>query len=128
VAADDGHTREERVEVGGDDLLHGHERSRATRVEKPRQQRGDLDSGEAFDATFPIAHRHRQVQRQARDVGEGVGGVHRQLGENRKDLALEEIVEQLALSVIEVVPGDEMDVLLASAGISWLDSRRSMRV
>ena len=71
-----------------------------------------LHAGEQLLAGLRVTHQHRKVQRQTRNVREGVRRVNRQRGQNREDV-LHELLTQALLSVrIQVVPTDNADVLL----------------
>ena len=67
------HAREEPVEIGGDDILEGHEDARLRRHE-PAEQRRDLDPREVDQVRIGVFDTDRQVQRQVRDVRERVAG------------------------------------------------------
>ncbi|GMA87564.1 hypothetical protein GCM10025868_28140 [Angustibacter aerolatus] len=114
------HAREELVEVRGDDVLEGHE-ARLVRVgvgrldggragrglldgDEPRQQRRHLDAGEVLLLRLGVADDDREVQRQARDVGERVGRVDRQRREHREDLVAEHLVQPVLLVLGQARP------------------------
>ena len=86
--ASDLHAREERVEVGGDDLLEQDVGARR-HLPQARQDGRHLDAREAALAGARVAHRDRQRQRQVADVGEGVRGVDRERRQHREDLVHE---------------------------------------
>ncbi len=64
----------------------------------------DLDPRHALDAGDGVTDAHDQVERQVRDVGEGVPGVDRQRGEHGEDLAAEDVGQVLAVGVVERGP------------------------
>ncbi len=88
MVALDVHAREERAEVGGDDLVERYEPLPVRRDDEAGQQRWHLDPGKTALPARRVAHDHRQVERQVGDVGEGVAGVDRQRGQDREDSAL----------------------------------------
>ena len=83
------HAREERVEVGGDDLLERHEALAVGHDHEAGQQRRDLDPGEAAQARRGVVNHDGQVEREVRDVGERVAGIDRQRGEHGEDALVE---------------------------------------
>ena len=121
VVLHDLHAGEERVEVLSDDVFERNVAAfTAGRVggagtihrDHTVQLIGHLHTGEQLLAGLRVAHQHSKVQRQTRNVGEGVRRVNRQRGQNREDI-LHELLTQALLSVrIQVVPTDNADVLL----------------
>ena len=107
------HAGEQRVEVGGDDLLERHEALAVGHDHEAGQQQRHLDPGEAARLGDRVAHDHRQVERQVGDVGERVARVDGERGEHREDALLEHLVEVLAVVVVELVPAREDDADLA---------------
>ena len=103
VLADD-HVGEQRPQLGGDDLLQGHEALPVGHDDEARQQRGDLHPGHAFHPGDRGRHAHDEIERQVRDVGEGVPGVDRQRREHREDLAVEDLGQVLTVGVVERGP------------------------
>ena len=89
----DRHAGEERVEVGGDDLLERHEALAVGHDDEAGQRRRHLDPGDAPLARRRVLHLDHQVEREVRDVGERVAGVDGQRGEHGEDLALEDLDE-----------------------------------
>ena len=112
----DVHAGEEMVEVASDDLLQRDESGAGGLVrglelaagdgDQARQRRRDLEPGEVLLAGAGVAQQHGEVEGQARDVGEGVGGVDGQRGEHRVDLVAEVAGEPLGLDLIKVLPVD----------------------
>ena len=121
VVALDLHAREQRVEVGGDDLLERHEALAVGHHHEPGQQQRHLHPGEAPLVGDRVAHDDGQVQRQVRDVRERVAGVDGQRREHREDALLEHLVEVLAVVLVELVPAGEHD---ADLGAGRARSRR----
>ena len=116
VVTHDVHAGEEGGQVGGDDLLHGHQPPLGPHFEEPGEQRGHLDSGEAALAGCRIVEGHRQVHRKVGDEGEGVGGVEAERGEHGVDVPLEHLVGGVALLLLQVLPGGQVDAVLGQAG------------
>ena len=104
------HAREQPPEVLADDVLQRHEPLVAQRHE-PAERRRHLDPGEVLLAGLGVAHQHGHVQREAGDVGEGVGRVDRQRREHREDAVLEEPLGELLLLAVEVVPPHQVDAV-----------------
>ena len=110
VVLDDLHAREERVEVGGDDLLEQHVRPVAD-LHQARQDGRHLDAREEALAGVGVAHGHRERQRQVADVRERVAGVDRERRQHREDL-VEEAPAQLDVALRPLVVADDADLLL----------------
>ena len=91
------HAREERVQVGGDDLLEQDVGARAD-LPQARQHRRHLDAREAALAGARVAHGDRQRQRQVADVRERVRRIDRQRRQDREDL-VQEALAQLELAL-----------------------------
>ncbi len=68
------------------------------------QERGDLDPGDPLLSGLRSLDPHHQVQRQVRDVGEGVARVDRHRGEDGEDAAHEEVAEVSAVGLGQRVP------------------------
>ena len=95
----DDHAGEQRLQVGDDQVLHGDETIALVATLLVGQivdgdQAGEvvrnLDPGEVGLARGRVLDQDGQVQGVARDVGEGVGRVHRQRSQDREDLVAEE--------------------------------------
>ena len=111
VVVTDHHAGEERVEVGGDHLLEGHETLTVGHHHEARQGGRDLHPGDTPLPRGGVLHLDHQVERQVRDVGERVSRVDRQRREDRIDLALEDVDQVLAVVIIERGPVGETDAL-----------------
>ena len=113
--------REERdVGVGGDRLgVHAHE---------PRHVVGHLDPREALGAALRIADGDSQVQRQPRDVGERVGRVDRERGEDREDLRGEVVTQAPPLLLRQVVPAQDADALVLQLRADVVEEHPRVRV
>ena len=115
------HTREEGIQVLSNDVFERNVAALAassvggTRTihrDHTVQLIGHLHASEQLLAGLRVTHQHCKVQRQARNVREGVRRVNRQRGQNREDV-LHELLTQTLLSVrIQVVPTHDTDVLL----------------
>ena len=123
---DDLHPLEESVEVFGDDVLERNEaggdiaadgavRGRGD-IEEPGQARGHLDPGEEYLAGVRVAQEDAEVERESRDVGERVGRVHSEWGEDREDMAGEEFVDPGTFVLGQLVHLDLRDRLRVEAG------------
>ena len=115
------HTREEGVQVLSNDVF---ERNVAALTAGSVGSTGTvhrdhavqlirhLHAGEQLLAGLRVTHQHRKVQRQTRNVREGVRRVNSQRSQNRENIA-HELLAQTLLSVrIQVVPTHDTDVLL----------------
>ena len=128
VVLQDFHAGEELVQVDGDDFLDGHERTgpsgdaactsgalgrpRPVDGDQPRQLGRHLDAGEELLVADRVADHDGQVQRQPRDVREGVRRVHRQRRQDGEDLLGEELRRRCCSLVVQLVPVHEVDVLV----------------
>ena len=120
------HPGEEPVEVGGDHLLEGNEPEPVGQRHEPREERRDLDAGEALPARLGVADDDRQVQRQVRDIRKRVRRVDRQRGEDRVHVLLERRLQLAAVGVVEVVPALEADPRLLEPGRDVLGEDRGL--
>ena len=109
VVLADGHAREQRVQVGGDDLLEGNEALTVGHDHEAGQHGRHLDPGDAALTRRGVLHLDHQVEGQVGDVGEGVARVDGQRGEDRVDLATEDVNQVGAVIVIERGPVREAD-------------------
>ncbi len=114
------HVREKPGQVRGDQLLEGHEARTTVQRHETRQQWRYLHPREPLLASAGILDKHRQVERQVRDVGERMAGVHRQRRKDREDLLLEDAEDPCFLRRIEVVDAGEVK---ARAGETRHDRR-----
>ena len=115
------HAREEGIQVLSNDVFERNVAALAARSvggagtihrDHTVQLVGHLHAGEQLLAGLRVTHQHRKVQRQTRNVREGVRRVNCQRGQNREDV-LHELLTQTLLSVrIQVVPTHDADVLL----------------
>ena len=115
VVVADGHAGEQRVQVGGDDLLERDEALAVGHDDEAGQGRRHLDPGDASLARGGVLHLDHQVEREVRDVREGVAGIDRQRGEHGVDLALEDLVEVPAILVVERGPAGKADARIGQA-------------
>ena len=122
VVLQDVHAREEVVEVLADDDLNGDDGAAgglvrgvelaARDLDEARQGVGHLDAGEVLLAAARVAQDDGEVEGQARDVGEGVGRIDRQRGEDRVDLVAEVAGQALLLVGVELIPAQDLHVAL----------------
>ena len=103
VMGDDLHAGEQRVEMGGDHLLERHEPLTVRHHHEPRQDRRDLDPGEPGHPGPRVAHEDSQVEREVRNVGEGVSRVDRQRRHHGEDPLAELLVQVFPIVVVEAV-------------------------
>ena len=103
------HAREQDPELRGDHLLERDEAVTVGQRQEAGQQRRHLDPGEAVLAGLGVEHGHAEVQREVRDVGERVPGVERQRGQHREDALLEDLLQVLAVVLVELVPREQLD-------------------
>ena len=94
------HAREERLQVGGDQVLERDQRRArlADRDEPPEQLLRHLDPSDHLGSLVRIAERHCQAQRQVRDVGKRAPEADRKGSQRREDALLERPVELHALA------------------------------
>ena len=117
VVVEDLHPREQRVEVGRDDLLHGHEgQALPHRHEAGQHLLRHLHAGEGLVAGDRVAHEHRQREREVGDVRERAPQADGQRREHGEDLAPEARVELAPLVVGDVVDRGDADAGVAQAG------------
>ncbi len=112
VDAEHLHAGEEPLEVLADDVLERHE-PLVAQGHEPAEDRRHLDPGEVLLVGLGVAHQHGEVEREPGDVGERVRRVDGQRREHREDALLEQLLAGALLVAVEVVPADELDVLLA---------------
>ncbi len=108
VPADDRHTREELFEVGADQLFQRHEMIGRPHRHPAGEDLGHLDPGESF-LLFLAGQDYGDGEAQVRDVGEGMGRVHRQRRQHREDVFLEIAIEGLAVLGADVGQVEEVD-------------------
>ncbi|COX53678.1 Uncharacterised protein [Mycobacterium tuberculosis] len=130
MVLDDFHTREKHRKEGRDQLLHrqGPQRGPAfgprsflagltcSEFDEAVDVVGHLDPREMLGAVFRLAYRDRQVQAQPADKRERVGGIDGQRGQDGEDLFVEIGRQSVALSLIQIGPGDDVDAFLAERG------------
>ncbi len=100
------------AEVGADDVLERDEAGVAQRHEAVEVRR-HLHPREVLLGRLRVPDQNGEVEREPRDVGEGVGRVDRQRREHRVDALLEELLAPLLLFAVEVGPADQRDALVA---------------
>ena len=105
------HAREQLVEEGHHDLLEGHESLAAGQRKQSVDVRRDLHPGEPGRVVVAAADLDADVERQVGDVGEGMARVDGQRGDHRQDEAVEQVVEVVAVGLVEFVPVAEFDAL-----------------
>ena len=120
VVIEDLHAGEEVVEVVRDQLLErqvAHGVAVARDVDEAREHRRHLEARELLAAGLGVADADREVEREARDVGERVRGVDRERHQHREDLGLEVLVDTRSRSSSSsCVPGDDLDAGIRQRG------------
>ena len=108
------HAGKEVAEVVGDEVFEGDESQMldgfgAVNAHKSRQHRRHFEARELLLAGLRVAHANRQVDRQARDVGEWVRRIDGERHQHREDLVGEVGAQRLALPNAQGVPVDDLD-------------------
>ena len=111
---EDLHAGEEVAEVVGDEVLQRDEPHLVDGLalvdpHEARKHLRHLQAGELLLAGARVAHPHRQVERQARDVGERMRGVDRERHQHREDLQREDVAHLSAVGLVELSPLDHLD-------------------
>ncbi len=133
----DDHAREQRLQMCDDQILHcdeavadvlrlvfGHVVDGNETVEIV----GNLHSCEVGLAGGRVLHEHGEIDRTAGNIGEGVRRVHRERREHWEDLLAEVAGEALLLGDRELVPAEQLDVLLGEFGQDRVDDVMRMLV
>ena len=102
------HSREELVEVGGDDVFQGHVTLIAD-FDEARKKWWNFDSREEFGARRGISNHDGEIQRQATDVGERVRRIDSEGSQDGEDLVVEETIHLRFLGWREFFPAQEID-------------------
>ena len=117
AVVDDLHAGEERVEVGGDELLERDERRAVADRDEARQHLlGHLHAREGRHLRLRVADEHRQRKRQVGDVRERSPEADGKRGQDREDLAPEALVERGVLGLGDIVHRDDRDPVLGQRG------------
>ena len=102
------HAGEQLVQMVRDEVFERDEPQQPAvvirQLDEPRQHRRHLEPGELLLARLGAAHPHREVERQAGDVGERMRGVDRERHQHREDLGGEDLVERQPVGRGEVHP------------------------
>ena len=109
-----------------DDVLERHEALVADGDEAVEDRR-HLDPGEVLGAGLGVADDDREVERQPGDVGERVGRVDGQRGEDGEDPVLEELLAELLLVAVELGPAQELDAVPAERRAAGPNRARAWR-
>ena len=99
-------------EVRGDDVLERDEPLGADREERGSIG-GTLTRAKCSVPVRGVAHDDGEVEREAGDVGERVRRVDRERGQDREDALGEQLRAAVLLVVVELVPAQDLDALLA---------------
>jgi hypothetical protein len=111
VGGDDVRAREERAQLGPDELLDRQQAFPVAEGDETRKHRRHLHPGETAPSRLPVADHDAEIQREIRDPRERMGRVHRQGRQRRMDLAPEPLLELLLLAGTQRVPVREADAL-----------------
>jgi hypothetical protein len=103
------HAGEERRQAPGDELLDRHEALAVGKDDEARQDRRNLDAGDAPLQLAGRADDDGKVQGEVRYVREGMRRIDGERRENREDVDVEHLVEVHTVVVVELVPVGEMD-------------------
>ncbi len=129
VVVEDLHAGEEVFEVIRDDEFEG-DIPRPVAVardpDEPREHRRNLEPGEVLTPRAGVADADRQVERQPRDVREGVRRVDRERHQHGEDLRLEVLVGVRLLVVGQGLPGEDVDARVGERGLDVVHPRRSV--
>ena len=106
------HAGKERVEVRGDDLLDGDESVLVGELEESRQDRGHLHPGDPLLGGRGVPDLDGDVEREIRDHGEGMPRIDGERGEDRVDVALEELAHRGAVVVFQLLVGHDVQPCL----------------
>src|ERR1035438_9602722 len=104
VVLGDGHGREERAEMGGDDLFHQDDPLPVRKDHETGQQGRRLYPGGALVAATRIHHADHQIQREVGDVRERMALVDGERSEYREDLPVEHLDGIVPVVIVEGVP------------------------
>ena len=129
VVVEDLHAREEVFEVIRDDVFEGdvpRPVAVARDLDEPGEHRRDLEPGEVLTPRAGVADADREVERQPRDVREGVRRVDRERHQDGEDLGLEVLVGVRLLLVGQGLPGEDVDAGLGERGLNVVHPRRSV--
>ena len=132
MVGDDLHAGEELFEMVGDQILERDVAQQAARIIRKLHEAGQvlrhLEAGELDLVGLRIAHPDRQVEREARDVGERVRGIDRQGHQDRKDLGREDLVDPHPVFLVEIAPALDVDARLVERRLHQLLEHPGMPV
>ncbi len=118
------HAGEQVAEVVRDEVLEGDEAQQPTAVirqlHETGQHRGHLEARELLFTGLRMPDAHRQVERQARDVGERVRRIDGEGHEHGEDLVREDLLHASAVLVPEVGPGLHVDAGFVEGGFDHI--------
>ena len=125
VVLHDLHAGEEVAEVVRDEVFEGDvarvlDRLAGVDAHEARQHLRNLDAGELLAAGAAVPHAHREVEGEARDVGERMRRVDRERHEHREDLPREVAAQVLALALAELRPRHDPDAGLGEGRLHEL--------
>ena len=112
VLADDLHTGKQLAHVERNHLLERNEPLPVRQSDEARQQRRHLDTGEAHLVTDRVAHHHREVEREVRNVRKGMRRIHRERREHGENPGTKLGEEEVVSRLIEVGDRGDRDPLL----------------
>jgi len=101
------HAWEQRLQVKGDDVLERDVALTFDQRDEPREDGRHLDTREMLLLALWVADQNRQVQREMRDVWEGMAWVDGQRRQHREDLLPENRVQVAQLALGHLVGADK---------------------
>ena len=112
VVGDHLHAGEQRLQVQRDHVLQRHIALALDERDETREHRRDLDAGEALLVALGVADHDSEVQREVRDVREGMAWIDCQRGQHRKDLLAEDRMKLAELFLGHLVGAHDHDPCL----------------
>ena len=110
------HPGEQRPQMSRDDLFERDEPLAVGEGDEPGQDRGHLHPSKPPDQRARVPDRHRQVQREVRDVGERVCRVHGQRGQDGQDRLFEDPIQERLPFLVQGIPIEDPHPSLLQGG------------
>ncbi len=105
------HAGEQFVDEGHQRLLEWDEPVAAREGKQPGHIGRHLHPGESGGVVLPVSDLDAYIEREVRDIGEGMAGIDRQWGDHREDQPLEHLMEIGVVATIERFPVAQLDPL-----------------
>ncbi len=102
--------------MGGDHLLERHETRAVGQRDVARQQRWDLDAGEAHLVAHRVTDHDRQVEREVRDIGKRMRRIDGQRRKDGEDAGMKLCGQEVAIGLVELGDRGDGDTLLLEGG------------